>query len=113
MHVERPETERNRLISWASKLNLDLPYVDYLLERFRGTQAFFPFVIISTQWRASDMMVERPFLLLTAVASAADSSSQLQQSLAEEINETLARRVVVAGDNNLDLLQGLLVHLAW
>jgi len=59
------------------------------------------------------MMIERPFLLLTAVASAADSNSQLQQSLAEEINETLAGRIVVASENNLDLLQGLLVHLAW
>jgi len=105
--------EHDRLRDRASRLELDSQYVEYLLERFRATQAFFPFVVVSAEWRASDMMNERPFLLLAAVASAANSRSQLQQSLAEEITESLPRRVIVGGEDNLDLLQGLLVHLAW
>lgn len=59
------------------------------------------------------MLERRPCLLLAAVANAASHCAELQEKLAKELRDLLARQVMVEGDTNLDLLQGLLVHLAW
>lgn len=99
--------------NWADKLNLVPSELDQLLLRFRVIQHFFPFVIIPETWTASWMLAERPFLLLTVITAVSKSKPSLHAALGEEIKMTLARRIMIADENNLDLLQGLLVHLAW
>jgi hypothetical protein len=99
--------------SWADKLNLAPSELDQLLHRFRVIQHFFPFVVVPDGWTASWMLAERPFLLLTVVTAVSKSNSSLHKALGEEIKMTLASRIMIADENNLDLLQGLLVHLAW
>jgi len=92
---------------------LTLPMLDYLLSQFRENQAHFPFVVICAHWTASKMLKDRPFLFLAAITSVTGRYPALQEALAEELKETLSRRVVSIGKHDLDLLQGLLVHLAW
>ena len=99
--------------SWINKLDLDLAYINHLLQEFRKTQRFFPFVVIPAEWTVQSMVEERPFLLLAAITTVARETPPLQEVLADEIKAILAQRIVVNGENNLDLLQGLLVHLAW
>jgi hypothetical protein len=96
----------------APIFDLDPLIVENLLSQFRQTQSFFPFVIISDESRACEMIHDSPFLLLAAITTAARSIPPLQEVLAQQIKETLARRIIVAGENNLDLLQGLLVYLS-
>jgi hypothetical protein len=91
---------------------LDPQLVESLLQRFRKSQDFFPFVIVPKEIGAFKMAHESPFLLLTAITAASRHEPQLQAMLAHQVKETLARRIIVAGENNLDLLQGLLVHLS-
>ncbi len=98
---------------WITKLGLSTGVLEHLLDEFRKMQLYFPFVVISDEWTALSMMVDRPFLLLAAVTNAASKYPQLQRALARELKEILADRVVVAGEKSLDLLQGLLVQLAW
>lgn len=59
------------------------------------------------------MMREHPFLLLAAITSVTSGYPSMQDTLADELKRTLAQRVVVREEADLDLLQGLLVHLAW
>jgi hypothetical protein len=59
------------------------------------------------------MAEDRPFLLLAAVAAASPKYCHLQDALIGQFKESLSHRVVMAGEKDLDLLQGLLVHLAW
>jgi hypothetical protein len=59
------------------------------------------------------MAEDRPFLLLAAVAAASSKYCHLQDALIRQFKESLSQRVVMAGEKDLDLLQGLLVHLAW
>lgn len=99
--------------AWIANLGLGDVVLQHLLDIFRGMDYYFPFVIIPTSWTPASMAVDRPFLLLAAVTSAASRYHYLQQALIDELKEVLSRRVIMAGEKDLDLLQGLLVHLAW
>ncbi|KAL4975293.1 hypothetical protein BDW66DRAFT_160598 [Aspergillus desertorum] len=99
--------------SWITDLGLSLAVLEHLLDGFRSLACYFPFVVIPAGWTVASMVKDRPFLLLSAVACASSRYGSLQQALADELKETLSHRVVIAGEKDLDLLQGLLVHLAW
>ncbi|KAL4742689.1 hypothetical protein BDV11DRAFT_210921 [Aspergillus similis] len=99
--------------SWIMDLGLSLPVLEHLLDGFRSLARYFPFVVIPAGWTVAYMAADRPFLLLSAVTCASSRFGSLQQALVEELKETLSHRVVIAGERDLDLLQGLLVHLAW
>ncbi|KAL3437017.1 hypothetical protein BDV09DRAFT_163500 [Aspergillus tetrazonus] len=107
------ETPTSAESSWITDLGLSLAVLEHLLDGFRSLARYFPFVIIPADWTATYMAEDRPFLLLSAVACASSRFSNLQQALTEELKGTLSHRVVIAGEKGLDLLQGLLVHLAW
>jgi hypothetical protein len=80
---------------------------------FREMSSYFPFVILPTEATLQSMFYERPFLLLAALATASSKEKRLQHVLEEELRTTLSTKVVVEGEKSLDLLQGLLVYLAW
>jgi putative NADH-flavin reductase len=52
-------------------------------------------------------------LLLAVVSSSASQYSQIQQILIKDLKDTLTRRVMIGGENSLELFQAFLVHLAW
>ncbi|KAL4927344.1 fungal specific transcription factor domain-containing protein [Aspergillus undulatus] len=74
---------------------------------------YFPFVLIPPDFTVISMAEERPFLLLAAVANACHTYPSLQESLHEEMKQMLTRRLTTEHGKDLDLLQGLLIHLAW
>jgi hypothetical protein len=47
------------------------------------------------------------------MAAASSKEKKLQQSLEQELRSTLCSKVLLDGEKSLDLLQGLLVYLAW
>jgi hypothetical protein len=96
-----------------ASLNLSLEVLEHLLNEARFMQPRFPFIIIESSWTVSSMIVERPALLLAAVTNASSKYPRLQKSLASTLQETFAQRVVITGDRNIDLLQAMLLHLAW
>ena len=99
--------------AWITDLGLGPVVLEHLLDRFRGMSSYFPFVRLSDAWTAASMAEDRPFLLLAAVVAASSKYCHLQDALIRKFKETLSQRVIMAGENDLDLLQGLLVHLAW
>lgn len=99
--------------NWNSGIGMDAALLDHLLDQFRKRQSYFPFVVIPAHWKARYMMQEHPFLLLAAITSVTSGYPSMQDMLADELKRTLAQRVMVREEANLDLLQGVLVHLAW
>lgn len=99
--------------AWITDLGLGPVVLESLLDRFRGMASYFPFVCLPYDWTAASMAEDRPFLLLAAVAAASSKYCHLQDALIIQFKESLSQRVVMAGEKDLDLLQGLLVHLAW
>jgi hypothetical protein len=99
--------------TWADRLGLDWWLMGHLLQRYRTMQHHFPFVVIPEAWDLQHMLISRPVLLLAIVSSSACHFCQIQQILIKELKDTLTRRVMIGGENSLELLQALLVHLAW
>lgn len=76
-------------------------------------QASFPFVVVPEHMSLDMLRRERPFLLLSVLTCAAQNQFKLQDALELELRESLGRKVHVLGEKSLDLLQGVLVYLAW
>ncbi|KAH7304526.1 hypothetical protein B0I35DRAFT_444970 [Stachybotrys elegans] len=78
------------------------------LEIFRREMMqFFPFVAIPTGMTREMLVVQKPMLCM-----AIDVVTQ-QADLSTTFREKMSQRVVINGEKDLDLLQSILVYLAW
>jgi hypothetical protein len=87
---------------------------DELLNIFRRDMARqVPFISIPSQISAQALSRECPFLYraIITVASYHDSLHQIQ--MGEELVKYLTEHLVMLGEKNIDLLQGLLVYITW
>lgn len=73
---------------------------------------YFPFIIVPESTTARELRRDRPFLWLCIMSIASRSTVQ-QKALATEIKITMGREILVEGRNNIDLLLGILVFVAW
>lgn len=87
--------------------------LQYLLNEFAKMTEHFPFVRIPHAYTVSMMARERPFLLLAAATAAASDYPELQRTFEVEMKESLSQYLIMGSEKTLDLLQGLLVHIAW
>ncbi|KAK1533233.1 hypothetical protein CPAR01_09941, partial [Colletotrichum paranaense] len=96
----------------AGQLSLDKG--QELLERFRTKLTpHFPFIIIPASENVSSLRQSRPALLLGLLAVSSYDDVRLQRALGQMFNDLIAVRLVKGDFACLDVLQGLLVHLAW
>ena len=84
-----------------------------LIDDFNTRYSRFPFLTIPSSSKLSSFRRERPFLLLAVLRIAARSRMKLHESLQDELREVLGRRLMVDASQDIDLLQGLLTHIAW
>ena len=85
---------------------------DYL-KRFRpNITTYFPFILVPKSTTAQELRRDRPFLWL-CIMSVASKSTVQQKALGREIKITMGREILVEGKNNIDLLLGILVFVAW
>lgn len=73
----------------------------------------FPFVLIAHGETAARLRDQEPFLFLCVVAATMGSAHPMRKTVAEEIMKHVTLRVVARSERNLELLRGLLVHVAW
>lgn len=93
-------------------LNLDM--ADHYLNTFKTVLTpHFPFVIVPANVSAADLRQEKPFLFLAILASASYDNMPLQRLLGAEVKKSISTRMILNGEISFDLLQGLLVYLAW
>lgn len=85
-----------------------------ILDVFRNEMApYFPFVVIPATVSLEDLKQNKPFLLLSVTMVGCRHNKARQSCMATAFGEILSQRVVVKGEPSLDLLQGLLVYIAW
>jgi hypothetical protein len=94
-------------------IEISAAVLQHLLDTFDRMIPYFPFVQLPGNLTVAAMVAERPFLLLAIATAAAFNYPQLQRTLEAELKEMLSRQVIIDGERSLDILQGLLVHLAW
>ena len=97
----------------SSGLEPSLNEAEEFLGSFRSHMAtYFPFIIIPESTTAQELRRYRPFLWLCIMSVASRSTAQ-QRVLAKEVKITIGREVFVEGKNNIDLLFGMMVFVAW
>lgn len=83
-----------------------------LLESFKKTMMpHLPFVVFSAT--AAELRQEKPFVFLTVLTAALYDNMPMQRTLAEVVKQVISNRVIFGGEISFELLQGLLIHLAW
>lgn len=92
---------------------LDLKTAHALLQEFRAMNQNFPYIAIHPNLSTGMLRRDNPMLLLAICAAASWRDRGLQIKLERSYLEELAGRMVVDGEQTLDMLQGLLVHLSW
>ncbi|CAG9990434.1 unnamed protein product [Clonostachys byssicola] len=73
----------------------------------------YPFVIVPRGQSVKELAQNRPGLCLATFAAAAHDNVQLQRSLNTLFNKLISARLLKGSFASLDILQGLLVHVAW
>ena len=73
----------------------------------------FPFVVFSPHTSVELVRRDTPFLFLNILAAMLVNNAELQRQLGENIRTQIYRRMLLGYESNLELLQGLLVYLAW
>ncbi|KAJ9662182.1 hypothetical protein H2198_001533 [Neophaeococcomyces mojaviensis] len=85
-----------------------------LFELFRTTMIkHFPFIDIPQHITASTMKREKPFFYTSCVMTAAHRNPPLQYRVARDMLKYAGEHMLLSGEKNLDLLQGLLVMVVW
>ena len=89
-------------------------FPDALLYNYRHNMApQFPFVIVPDRTSAAELSQRKPFLykVLLMVSSYPDKKGQIK--MVHEIFQYLSARMIIENETSFDLLQGLLVLMAW
>ncbi|OBT81570.1 hypothetical protein VE02_09337 [Pseudogymnoascus sp. 03VT05] len=93
---------------------LDMEAASRYLEMFRTVMVHrFPFVVIPPSVTAQELRETKPFLFLNVVAAASYENIPLQRRLGKEIKHVVSNRMIFGGEASIELLQGLLIYLAW
>jgi hypothetical protein len=89
----------------------DLAAADRRLETFRRSFVkYFPFVVVPLTVSPEALRYDNPFLFLCIMAVTAFENPMLQRRLGKEIKK---QSLVMGLEVSMDLLQGLLVFVAW
>jgi hypothetical protein len=73
----------------------------------------FPFIILPPQTTADSLRLASPFLFLSIMAATTFHNPPIQRHLGSLIKRKICSQLIMRAERSLDLLQGLLVHLAW
>ncbi|KAJ5814180.1 uncharacterized protein N7503_000930 [Penicillium pulvis] len=93
---------------------LTIDAANVLLKGYRTTLApYCPFVIIQPQVNAEQLRREKPFLFLVTITAALYSNMPLQRKLEMEVKKKISDCMIGGGKISFEVLQALLVHIAW
>lgn len=85
-----------------------------LLSRFKiKMTSYFPFVVLPDTTTVENMRQEKACLLLSILAIASFDDYPLQRSISHAFNHFIGARLAEGKIISFDVLQGLLVYLAW
>lgn len=85
-----------------------------ILNNFQTEMApHFPFVVVPVTASIAEFRDKKPFLYMTIMMASGGQNPSRQLAMAQRIREHVSQSMLLKGEQNLDLLQGLLVYLSW
>ena len=85
----------------------------FLLEFRSNMTEQFPFVVISPEETSQSLRSEKPLLWKAIMVAAAHGNCDRQLSLGANLMEDITSRLLFRAEKSLDLLQALLIFIAW
>jgi hypothetical protein len=73
----------------------------------------FPFVPISADTTVESLRTAKPFLFMCIMATMKVDNCTIQRQIGEEVKMQAHQRVLMQSESSLELLQGVLVYIAW
>ena len=84
---------------------------DQLLHTYGATTPVLPFMILPPNVSLDYMRQERPCLLHAILVGSAQD--QLQKRLESDFRKTIAEQVIINSEKSLDMIQGIMIYIAW
>ena len=84
-----------------------------LLEFKTNMTEQFPFVVIAPDSTSQSLQHEKPLLWKAIIVAASHEKSDRQLALGSKLMEDLTTRLLLRVERSLDLLQALLIFIAW
>ncbi|KAF2996683.1 hypothetical protein E8E13_004602 [Curvularia kusanoi] len=92
--------------------SISFVHMQMLVDTYRTMSDYFPFVTLPKEYSCRDLLQHRPMLMFAVLTVASYDSVLLQLTLSREFRKVVTVKVM-NGEKSLDLLQGLLVFIAW
>jgi hypothetical protein len=90
------------------------PLANQRLKTYRQEMMpLFPFLWISQDESPDSLFRERPMLYMAIMVVTCQENIEMQQELAQQYREELGRRIWTRTEKSVQLLQGIMVYLAW
>lgn len=110
----RPSPPGNESVEIIPGFRMTFFEADRALNIYRSLYApYFPFVTIPVMATAYDFYEKTPFLFRTIVSVAAPQAPNTQSEFRDWFRRYIAEHLVVNNERRLEILQALLVHMAW
>ncbi|KAK1813666.1 hypothetical protein LTR12_011939 [Friedmanniomyces endolithicus] len=92
---------------------LDFNYIRTRLIAFRQLTIHFPFYCLRPDASVVDMATDRPLTTVAICTVTSSAHPDTQARLAQAFRHALSATVIMRGERSMDLLQGLMIFLAW
>ncbi|CAI6337584.1 unnamed protein product [Periconia digitata] len=92
--------------------SISVIHMQLILDSYRTMADFFPFVVLPKEMFCQDLIQQRPILMFAVLTAGSYDSPLLQLTLSREFRKVVMVRIM-NGEKSLELLQGLLVFIAW
>lgn len=96
-----------------SPLKLGDAEIEQYLYKYEHLLPYFPFLPLPIGWSVNSMRTDHSFFLLGIISAMTIHNVDVNVKVHAQFLRVLAERVVVRGEKNLDIVQGILVQLAW
>ncbi|KAK3691770.1 hypothetical protein LTR37_018428 [Vermiconidia calcicola] len=95
-------------------LGVSIPEAEILLDRFQRLMApSMPFIVIPTNATAQQLSADKPVLLLAICVVTCFHDFPQQQVMLKNLMRSLSERILMNNEKSIDILQGILVFVAW
>lgn len=84
-----------------------------ILNTFRSFVVTFPFVVLQEDITVENLRRQQPFLFLAIMMVTTYATPSLQRMLLQKLKTQIAYRVIENSEKSLEIIQGLLVYVAW
>lgn len=114
LSVYRPEPNAERTFDPFGDGILSFERGQELLSLFRARMMpYFPFVVVPETVTIQELLKDKPSLCLAVLSVSSHGEVRLQMQLARFFNKMIAHRMIAGSFAEIELLQALLVHVAW